>query len=109
MKKEELIKKIDKIIDLYLKLIEATDRANEVGCLDIGGPLFDAVFHMFEGMLVLLEEHLDCSDWLNWYIYENNCGERQMEAKSANMKECKKICNTKDLVELILDKNDNGN
>ena len=106
MKEQELIKKLDKIVNLYQKLISAVDKANEAGCLEIEGPLFNAIFLAFEGMLSTLEDCLEASGWIGWYIYENKCGESQRQAKTANMEKLKKICNTKDLAEIILSSKD---
>lgn len=109
MKEEQLIEKLDKIIYLYQKLTSATNKANEVGCLEIDGQLFNAIFITFEGMLSLIEESSNSLDWINWYIYENQCGERQLEAKNSSMQNLQKICNTKDLAKLILNEYDNWN
>lgn len=102
MKEQQLIKKLDKIVNLYQKLTSATDKANEAGCLEVEGPLFNAIFLAFEGMLNIIEESFDASDWINWHLYENQCGENQLVAKSSNMPNPQKICNTKDLAKLIL-------
>lgn len=109
MKEQQLIKKLDKIVNLYQRLTSATDKANEAGCLEIDGPLFNAIFIAFEGMLNIIEESFNALDWINWYIYENQCGEKQLEAKSSSMQSLQKICNTRDLAKLILNEDDNWN
>jgi hypothetical protein len=43
----------------------------------------------------------DADGWLDWYMYENDMGEKEMEAKAASWKRKKKIKNISDLCRLI--------
>lgn len=99
-KKQELISKLDKIVSAYQELDEACDLACEVGCLEVEGKLWAAIWGGFEDMVDLLEP--TTGDWISWYIWDNKCGESGRSAKSGKMKELKPIRNTKELAELIL-------
>jgi hypothetical protein len=39
--------------------------------------------------------------WLNWFIWENDCGKNAMEAKAASWKKARKIRTVKDLEAII--------
>jgi hypothetical protein len=101
MNKEELTKTLDTIISLYQNLESAFDTSYRLGFVQIDGPFGNTIWQTFEGLLLVIEKQFD-TDWIEWYIYENNCGEKKMKAKSSNMKDVKEICNTKDLAQLIL-------
>lgn len=93
MTREQRIKKwtayIEKVVALYQKLDAACRRAQRAGALDIDGPLHEAIWHAFEGALELSTE----SAWLNWYIWDNDCGEHGFMD----------ICTPADLAEVIVD------
>lgn len=61
-------------IALYHSLCAACEKAEEAGCLDIDGQLYEAIWHSFEGMVEMLD-----IPGLSWWIWENGCGEFQLE------------------------------
>lgn len=69
-------KTIVSIVGHYKRLDAACDAAAKAGGLDLLGPLNDAIWEGFSGMLALI----DASDWISWFIYENDCGKRAFEA-----------------------------
>lgn len=92
-----LVGKIDKIVGAYKQLREASDLARAAGCLDVEGKLDMAIWKMFD---VLLDE-VDQCDWLEWYIYDNDCGEDAMEAGFDD--DVHPIRNSRDLAKLIIE------
>ena len=60
------------IINAHLALGVATDNAVKAGCLDVNGPLFDAVWRGFEKVVSLLDE----GAWVSWFVYDNDMGKR---------------------------------
>jgi len=96
---EELTIVIDKVVNSYEKLDKACNQCIEAGCMDVEGKLFAAIWESFDAML-------DCIDnedmWIHWYVYDNECGKKQYEAKGKNQKKSKQIKCSKDLAKLII-------
>ncbi len=65
---DEWTEKIDKIEARYKDLDGSLDKMAEAGCLDIDGPLFDAIWKSFGTML----EMIDPSGWIDWWL-SNSC------------------------------------
>lgn len=106
MKKSDRIKHWQKIIDMivsdYKRLDEACDTAIEAGALNCSGPLFDAIWRAFEDMLKLV----DHEGWINWFIYENDCGAKGMNASSYEKIKMKPIKTTRHLAQIIVESED---
>ena len=104
MNKQERIKKwtakIDKIVGNYKELSAACDVAYDAGCLDIDGKLHTAIWKSFDVLMACVEQQ----EWLEWYIYDNDCGAAKMEAgfdEAVNP-----IKNSRDLAKLIVENED---
>jgi hypothetical protein len=65
---------LESIIDSYVKLNQATEAAIKAGCLDVNGPLFEAIWHVFENVLAIVDQH-SC---ILWYIHENDMGKKEL-------------------------------
>lgn len=106
MNKQERIKqwtaKIDKIVGNYKQITAVCDEARAIGCLDMDGKLYSSIWMMFDVML----DQLDQSDWLGWYIYENDCGAAKMEAGYDGVVTA--IKNSRGLAKLIVEGEDRG-
>lgn len=63
----------------------------EVGFVDIG-------YGLLESYIDFLEEVLSMDGWINWYIFENDCGKGKMRAGLVGQE--KVIKNLKDLWEV---------
>ena len=104
MNKKERIKrwayKIDKIVGAYKQLSAVCNEASAIGCLDMDGKLDTSIWMMFDVML----DQLDQSDWLGWYIYDNDCGAAKMEAGYDGVVTA--IKNSRDLAKLIVEDED---
>lgn len=49
----------------------------------VGGPLFDAVWYLWDGYTAQLAHRIgDTSDWLQWYCAENDMGRNGLEVTS---------------------------
>lgn len=70
------LQKVNTIIASYQRLEKACDAVRKVGALDINGELHAAIWQMFQDMLNLTDK----SGWIEWYIYDNDCGKRKMKA-----------------------------
>ena len=88
-------KQLNTIIDSYEKLDQATKEAEKAGCLDINGPLFEAMWNGFENMLAIVDQ---CS-WISWYIYDNEMGKKGLQATVGPKKY--KVKTTKTLLRII--------
>jgi hypothetical protein len=62
------------IVALYKSLRSACEKAIDAGCLDIEGPLHEAIWFAFEGMMDIIN-----IEGLSWWIWDNACGENAME------------------------------
>jgi hypothetical protein len=104
MNKQERIKKwtakIDKIVGNYKELSAACDVAHDAGCLDIDGQLHTAIWKSFDVLMDCVEQQ----EWLEWYIYDNDCGAAKMEAGFGDV--VNPIKNSRDLAKLIVEDED---
>jgi hypothetical protein len=80
MKKSERInqweEKIKKIVLGHKQLDDCCNAAYDIGTLNVDGKLSNAIWVMYDTLLGLIDE----SEWISWYVYENGCGEKKMEA-----------------------------
>ena len=80
MKKSERInqweQKIKKIVSDYKRLNDCCDAAYDTGTLSVDGKLYTAIWTTHDALLGLIDEF----EWISWYVYENDCGEKKMEA-----------------------------
>lgn len=88
---------INTVVDAHKRVSDAVDAAIAVGCMDPNGPLFDAIWKGFNEMLSLV----DSDDWIDWFILENNYGEKAMKA-GCNEHDLKPITNNRAMAELIV-------
>jgi len=107
MTKQERIneweKKIEQIASNYKNLSKRCDAADEAGTLNAEGNLFHAIWHSFDTMLRMIDQH----DWISWYLFENDCGAKKMEAGHDN--KLSKITTPKQLAKLIVESEDRYN
>ena len=89
-------KTADAVVAEYKRLSAAMDAAAKAGCMDTNGPLFDAVWRSFDGMMKLV----DRDGWITWFVFENDCGAKGMSA-SVPGKAARKIRTTKQLARII--------
>jgi hypothetical protein len=97
MNKKEAVEKFIKIykqkellIDKLQELFGFTDRVM----------LYDTLFAMEDLSIELVEEIVDDKGkWIEWFVYENDCGEKEHEAGRRD--NLKKIKTVDDLLELI--------
>lgn len=99
-KVEELAGLIAGIVDHYQKLNVACAEAQKAGCLDLNGPLSDAIWRLFEHLLNRIEER-QMQGWLCWFIYENECGAKALQA-TVGKRKLRKVRNARDLARLIV-------
>jgi hypothetical protein len=92
--------KIDSIVEAYLSLLVACDNASEAGCLDMDGVLYTAIWSSFDTML----ENIDQHEWIEWYIFENECGDAELESGLDG--DLSVIETTRDLAKLIVEDQD---
>ena len=104
MNKQERIKKwtakIDKIVGAYKNLSAACADAHHAGCLDVDGKLQTAIWKSFD----VLMDHIDQQEWLEWYIYDNDCGAAEREAGFDEV--VNTIKTSRDLAKLIVEDED---
>jgi len=71
-KKEELVAKIEKVVEIYKQLDSTCEKAHELGLLDYEGEMHDSIWGAFEGLLDMVDDE---NHWLAWHIWDNSCGE----------------------------------
>ena len=89
--------KIERIAKDYKHLTACCDAASDAGVLNTDGKLFDAIWKTHDGLLAMVDEF----NWFEWYIYENECGAREMEAYLGG--ELSKITTPRQLAQLIVE------
>jgi hypothetical protein len=90
---------INGIVADYRRLDNACDSALKAGAMDANGPLYEAIWRSFQGML----ERIDEDGWINWFIYDNDCGKKQREAKGYGKRGMTPIKTTRHLARLIVE------
>jgi hypothetical protein len=83
------------IIKRYEALDAATAKVIGVGCMDIDGPLYDAIWRMFDEMLLIIDPH----GWVSWYIFDNAIGAKGLKAECGS--KMIKVNNIKKLLSVI--------
>lgn len=68
------------IVADYKRLDAACDAAMKAGAMDPNGPLHEAIWRAFQGML----ERLDTEGRIAWFIYDNLCGEKEYKVRAGN-------------------------
>ena len=71
---DEWEKKIKQIVSDYKKLTACCDAASDAGALDTEGRLYNVIWMTYDNMLKMV----DYSDWISWYVFENECGAKKM-------------------------------
>jgi hypothetical protein len=94
---------VDGIVRDYKRLNTACDAALNAGALDSEGPFFDAIWRSFEGLLA----RLDVDGWISWFVYENQCGKKGLEAKGCGKKGQRPIKTSRHLAVLIVESEEN--
>lgn len=97
MNKKETIEKFIKIHKQRELLI---DKLQELFGFTDSVMLYDTLFEMEDFSIELVEEIVgDKAKWIEWFVYENDCGESEYEAGPQD--NFKKIKTVDDLLELI--------
>ena len=68
--------KITSLVEDYKQLTACCDAAYDAGALDPEGKLYTAIWNAYDNML----QHIDVAGWISWYIFDNDCGAKEMEA-----------------------------
>lgn len=68
--------KIASLVEDYKQLTACCDAAYDAGALDTDGKLCTAIWNTYDNML----QHIDVAGWISWYIFDNDCGAKEMEA-----------------------------
>lgn len=104
MDKEQRInewdEKIKKIVSTYNNLNEKCSAAENAGTLDPEGKLFIAIWAVFDEMLSIIDQR----DWISWYVFDNDCGAKRMEAGHGDV--LSEITTPKKLARLIVETED---
>jgi hypothetical protein len=102
MTRKEKLKILDETVRLYKELDDACDAFAELTGATYDKGLFDKVWRCVE----YHRRHTaaligDTNEWIDWYIYENDCGAKAHKAGRTN--KMRKIRTTRDLLRLIED------
>lgn len=97
---DEWEEKIKKVICKYTDLSEKCSAAEAAGVLNPEGKLFTSIWSNFDTMLGIIDPH----DWISWYIFDNDCGDKEMEAGHDGV--VNKITTPRQLANLIVETED---
>ena len=104
MDKKQIQVYVDEIINQFNKIESMYDKLNEIFTLDPGAPIATIVYETFNLYVKATSQIIgDKDNWIDWYIWDNDCGKKGFEAKTHEFNKMKKINTTKDLVKLIMD------
>jgi len=108
MSKNELKKIITEFLVKYEELNQIFKYANNVMGMSTESHFGDAVYAIVQSHIDLIERLAGCkTGWLSWYIYENNCGSKGLEAgylEDGYYEELSQIDTVDKLVDLMLHK-----
>ncbi len=104
MIKSEITKRIERVVEHFKTLNAAWDKFHDITGSMSDSPLGNAVWKMQDQWIESVSELIgDDDDWLNWYLWANDCGHKALEAKAARWKKARKIQTVTDLVDIIWD------
>lgn len=86
---------LKKILEHRRKVEKIFRDAEKVGIIDINGPLFNTVWHAIESVTSVVDPY----GWIDWYVYENDYGDKELKATVNN--KTFKVKSAKDLLALI--------
>lgn len=86
---------LQRILEHRRKVAKIFEDAEKVGVIDINGPLFNTVWHAIESVTCIVDPY----GWIEWFVYENEYGARELEATVNN--KTFKVKSAKDLLALI--------
>lgn len=82
--------------------LEAAFKPIETAFKTFDYPAWNVSWTIFSKYIELTEQKIgDDFSWLNWFIYDNDCGKKAFEAKASSWKVRRKIRTAKDLARLI--------
>jgi len=111
MNKKEIKARLEECLGLYKQSEIALNQLEKCfGNNVVDSAVGNAMFQNFDAYTKALSILIgDESEWLMWYIYDNDCGEKELKASVGKKKTWnyrKKVQNLDDLVDLIIeDKN----
>ena len=102
LSKSERIKLIEEVIARYKELSNLSDTLNDLFGATADCKVLDPVWGAHDSYSEAVSKLIgDDFDWLGWYIYENDCGEKGMAAKASSWKKNRPIKTVKDLEKII--------
>lgn len=103
MKNSEIEKRIEELVQLKKELDEVYENLYTLTNLSPESKLVSVMYKPLDKYMILLQECInDNVGWINWFVWDNNCGERGLEAGyTGNMKPIKTV---NDLIMLIKEK-----
>lgn len=98
---EEKVAKIKELVEIYLELDSIYSEFYIATNSPPDSPLFKPVFKLLDKHIETISAIVgDKSDWLSWYIFDNNCGYGDLAVQIAGEEE-KKVESVEELVKLI--------
>jgi len=92
---EECLARLRQMDDVNKTLIQLFNGSFEA-------PAHACFYDLFIAYSRLVSEKVgDDSDWLGWFIFDNDCGKKALEAKAGSWKKARKIRTVKDLEAII--------
>ena len=72
---------LQELVTIYKTLDESFDKLNDLMGVNYASPLAASVWNLLDITINLLTDKInDNSTWLAWYIFENDCGDKALEA-----------------------------
>ena len=101
--KKQIVKYVTEVIDHFQKLEEMYEEYTKLFGIDPGAPMIELMYKTFTLYQNSISKLIgDDEGWLDWYIWENDCGKDEHLVSISKWKKSKKIKNIKDLVEIII-------
>jgi len=102
MKKKEIKILIEECIEQFYKIEKLYDDCYKLLGGDPESQFFTILYDTYNKYVKNLSQLInDDFNWIDWYIWENECGKKEFEAKASKWKKERKIKNVKDLIDII--------
>lgn len=82
MTTKDKVKIVKQLVSAWKSLEKNIDKVDGAIGIDIESPFMDVIYRSFDNYIESVAMLVgDESEWLKWYIFENDCGNNRLEAQ----------------------------
>lgn len=88
---------VDGVVADYRRLNAACEAASKSGTLDLNGRLYEEIWRAYGNML----KRIDLDGLIDWFVFENECGSKGLEANALSAGKMTPIKTTRQLARIL--------